>query len=178
MRCIIVLALCLAVTGCARKPAGPPPAIDPPAVCVSKPQCDAMWSEAMVQAQNLSGMRIQTATDSFLQTYNPVQIGQLGAMARKMPQANGSTVIEATFTCQFCGNLAYSAVNLFTANVKRAGAGFGPVEAGPAAALAPSSSTVQPLGKKAWQDQQIKKLQESDVSYEEYQIRYKKIMGE
>lgn len=34
------------------------------------------------------------------------------------------------------------------------------------------------LDKKAWQDQQLKKLQESDVSYEEYQVRYKKIMGE
>jgi hypothetical protein len=32
--------------------------------------------------------------------------------------------------------------------------------------------------KKTWQDQQLKKLQESDVSYEEYQLRYKKIMGE
>lgn len=49
----------------------------------------------------------------------------------------------------------------------------------PSASVAPSSSSpAQPLDKKAWQDQQIQKLQESDVSYEEYQVRYKKVMGE
>lgn len=180
MRCITVLAFCLAVTGCAQKPAAPPPKIDPPAVCTSKPQCDAMWAEAMVQAQNLSGMRIQTATESFFQTFNPGNIGVMGAMVRKMPQPNGSTAIEATFSCRFCGNLAYDAVNLFTANVKRAGANFGPVDAAPAnQALSPSgTSTAKPLDKKAWQDQQLKKLQDSDVSYEEYQVRYKRIMAE
>ncbi len=34
------------------------------------------------------------------------------------------------------------------------------------------------LDKKTWQDQQIQKLQDSDISYEEYQARYRKIMGE
>lgn len=42
----------------------------------------------------------------------------------------------------------------------------------------PATVTSADLDKKAWQDQQIKKLQESDVSYEDYQVRYKKIMGE
>jgi hypothetical protein len=34
------------------------------------------------------------------------------------------------------------------------------------------------LDREAWQNQQIKKLQDSDVSYEEYQAKYRKIMGE
>lgn len=175
MRCLIAFTIFAAITGCAQKPAGPPPKIESPAICFSKPQCDAMWSEAMTQAQNLSGMRIQTATDTFLQTFNPVGFGRMSATARKMPQPNGSTAIEATFSCRTCGNLAYDAVNLFTANVKAAGSSFGPVNAG-VAAPAPVSGPA--LDKKAWQDQQLKKLQESDVSYEEYQVRYKKIMGE
>ena len=187
MRCITVLALCIAVAGCAQKPAGPPPKVDSPAACYSKPQCDAMWAEAMVQAQNLSGMRIQTATDSFLQTFNPTDFRRMGAMARKMPQANGSTVIEASFNCRACGNLAYAAVNLFTTKVKLAGVSFGPVEiqgatpagGAPVAPYVPAAPAAQqPLDKQAWQSQQLKKLQDSNVSYEEYQRRYREITGE
>jgi hypothetical protein len=51
------------------------------------------------------------------------------------------------------------------------------------AATAPSTPILQSHGapaldKKAWQDQQIQKLQDSDVSYEEYQVRYRKIMDQ
>lgn len=180
MRLAITVIAFLALSGCNSQPAGPPPTVDRPAACYSKPQCDAMWAESLVQVQNISGMRIQTATDSFVQTFNPIDYGRMSAMARKVPQPDGSTVIEATFTCSVCGNLAYQAVNLFTANVKRSGSSFGPVDMQSAAggAAPASGASAQTLDKEAWQAQQIKKLQEANVSYEEYQKRYREIMGE
>lgn len=184
MRCILAFAVLSLLAGCSQQPVGPPPKIDPPAVCSTKAQCDAMWAEAMVQAQNLSGMRIQTATDSFLQTYNPTDFGRMSAMARKVPQPDGTTVIEAVFSCRYCGNLAYDAVNLFTSSVKLAGRGFG--------ATTPAKSSVsdtqhsshseslpsEPLSQKEYQDIQIEKLMQENVSYEEYQRRYKAIMAQ
>ena len=113
-----------AVSGCAVQPPEPPPDIDPMAVCYSKPQCDAMWSEAMVQIQSLSGMRLQTATDTYIQTFNATGFGRLSAVARKIPKPDGSTVIDAGFSCGYCGNLSYQALNLFTGSVKFAGQGF------------------------------------------------------
>lgn len=181
MRCILAFAVLSLLAGCSQQPVGPPPKIDPPAVCSTKAQCDAMWAEAMVQAQNLSGMRIQTATDSFLQTFNPTDFGRMGAMARKVPQPDGTTVIEASFTCGYCGNLAYDAVNLFTSSVKLAGSGFGPPR--PTKSVSPAdlpagTAPNQPLSRKEYQDTQIEKLMQENVSYEEYQRRYKAIMAQ
>ena len=45
-------------------------------------------------------------------------------------------------------------------------------------AASSSPASTQPLDKQAWQALQLKKLQDSNASYEEYQVRYKKIMGE
>ena len=143
MRCLTLVALCTAVSGCVVRPPEPPPAIDPMAVCYSKPQCDAMWSEAIVQLQSLSGMRLQTATESYIQTYNATGYDRLSAVARKIPKPDGSTVIDAGFSCGYCGNLSYRALNLFTGSVKFAGQGFpvpGQESSAPQAAPTPSHS--------------------------------------
>lgn len=136
MRIMLLLPL-LALGGCHARPPQPPPAIDPAAVCYSKPQCDAMWSEAIVQLQNLSGMRLQTATESYIQTYNATDFNRLTASARKVPRPDGSTVIDAEFSCRFCGNLTYEALNLFTGSVKYAGQGFA-TPSQPAAVASPA----------------------------------------
>lgn len=127
-RIIASIVLTAAVSGCASAPVGPPPSLEPAATCSSEAQCDAMWSEALVQAQNLSGMRLQTATDMFAQTYRSAGPGTLSATIRKVPEPGGTTVFEAEFSCTYsCGHLPYQAVNLFTKSLKRAGAGFEPV---------------------------------------------------
>lgn len=136
MRTITALLLPLTLAGCVVQPPEPPPAIDPMAVCYSKPQCDAMWSEAIVQIQNLSGMRLQTATETYIQTYNAVDFNRLSAVARKIPRPDGSTVIDASFSCNYCGNLSYKALNMFTGSVKYAGQGFA-IPDQPAAAAVP-----------------------------------------
>lgn len=169
MRILITLSLAAALAGCAA-PAhrGPPLAIDPPAVCTSDRQCDAMWAEALIQAPAISGMRIQTATDSYLQTFNPVDFDRLGATARRLPLADGTTAIEATFVCKYqCGDLATQAVNLFTQKVKAAGAAF-QAKPDPGA----------PMTKQAYRDMQIKQLEQQNLPYEQYQERYRQIMAE
>ena len=103
----------------------PEPAPYTPPVCYSAPQCDAMWSEALIQLQNISGTRIQTATESFAQTYNSVGSARLTGWTRKTPRPDGSTVIESQFDCgSYCGRLAYDARNLFASSVRGAGEGF------------------------------------------------------
>ena len=92
--------------------------------CYSKPQCDAMWSEATSQIQSLSRMRLQIASDTYLQTYNPTGFGRMGAEARKIPRPDGSTVIQAKFVCDYCGDLPADALQLFTLSVREAGNGF------------------------------------------------------
>jgi hypothetical protein len=118
------LLLIATLSGCATAPAGPPPEIKPVATCSSKPQCDAMWTEALVQVQNLSGMRLQLATENFAQTYRAVGPGRMSANIKKVPMANGRTAFEAEFVCGSCGYLPYSAVNLFTTNLNLVGSRF------------------------------------------------------
>ena len=177
MRAIPVIALSLALAGCvAPQPKRPPPPIAPAPVCYSDEQCDAMWTEAMVQAQNLSGMRIQTATDSFLQTYNPTSFDRMGAMVRRMPNPDGSTTIEATFTCRYdCNNLNFEARNLFSASVKAVGARFGSVAPMPVQQAAPVSQQAPQVQQGLTKEQQLEQLNRQGLSYEEYQRRYKAI---
>lgn len=162
----------LAISGCAQQPAGPPPTISPAPVCSSAAQCDAMWSEALVQIQNISGMRIQTATDSFVQTFNPINYGRMGAMARKVPKPDGTTTIEAQFTCTYCGNLPYDSLNLFIANVNAAGTPF----AGKAQASSKSQEASTPEAKS--KERQVYELQQRNLPYEQYQQEYRRIMGQ
>lgn len=176
MRALIAIPLFALLSGCATPtPPGPPITIDPPAKCSSERQCDAMWAEAMVQAPIISGMKIQTATDSFMQTYNPTGFDRLGATVRRMPLPDGTTAIEATFSCRYnCGDLAARAVNLFTAKVKAAGIPFATHQ--PASTSGTFKS--EPLSESAYKEQQIRELTRQNLPYEEYQKRYRQIMGE
>lgn len=131
MRKFITIALLAAVLGgCASTPQEPAPPIQTPAKCFSKEQCDAMWSEALVQLQNLSGMKLQVATDSFAQTYNGRGAGRMTASAQRIPIPGGGAVIGASFHCRYnCDHLNVAAVNLFGSRLKVVGARFGlPVE--------------------------------------------------
>lgn len=121
---IASLLLIATLSGCATTPSGPPPAIKPIATCLSKPQCDAMWSEALVQVQQISGMRLQVATETFAQTFERIGPNRMSAYVKKVPLANGRTAFEAEFVCGGCGYLPYDAVNLFTTNLNVVGYRF------------------------------------------------------
>lgn len=176
MRAAIPLIAFTLLAGCAQQNLGPAPAMTDAPICYSKEQCDAMWAEALASAPLIGGMRVQTATDVYLQTYNPTSFGLMGATARKMPKPGGGTAIESRFVCYFnCGHDAIKAVNLFNERVSKAGSGFG----GPApqnAAAAPESAPGQ-LSKEQWRAQQLEQLKsERGLSYEEYRRRYNQIM--
>jgi hypothetical protein len=83
-----------------------------------------MWSEAAVEIQNVSRMRLQIANDTYMQTFNPVSFGGLAGEARKIPQPDGSTIIQASFACRYCGDLPDSALKLFNLSVQNSGRGF------------------------------------------------------
>lgn len=92
--------------------------------CYSRPQCDAMWSEATSRIQTLTGMRLQVATDTYLNTYN-ASPGKITGEVRKIPRPDGTTIIQASFDCNYCSDgLASQARDLFTVYVKAAGEGF------------------------------------------------------
>ncbi|MEX0293845.1 hypothetical protein AAH995_10890 [Pseudomonas putida] len=78
----------------------------------------------MIQVQNLSGMRLQTATETYIQTFNATEFNRMTAAARRLPKPDGSTVIDAGFRCDYCGNQVFQAYNLFVMSVKAAGSGF------------------------------------------------------
>lgn len=171
----LLLLAATALSGCATQPVEPPPKILPVPTCSSKEQCDAMWTKAIEEVQKLSGMKAQIATDSFVQTFNGTG-SRLTGSAKRVPQPDGTTAIEANFSCRFtCGNLPYSALNLFIVNVNSAGAGFKnskPDDRDSSAVAAP------PMTKEAYQKAQIQKLTDLNLPYAEYQKRYKQIMSE
>lgn len=174
----LILATVAILSGCAaQKPQGPMPTLDPPPVCYSDRQCEAMWSEAVIQASQIGGMRVQAVTDTYLQTYNPTGYGRLGAKVRKMPRPDGGTAIESRFECYYpCGDVAYKAVNQFTAKVKAAGEGFGPTSA-PAAPTTATPGNPAPSGP-ANKEALLHQLRQESLPYEEYQRRYRQIMAE
>lgn len=123
-----VLLLSVVFAGCASPPPIPPkpepaPVVvtEPAPVCFGKQQCEAMWINAHEQLQSITGMRIQTATDSVLQTYGPLRAGQLGGMATKYPVGEDKYEIRVRFACRYagpsCENFKASATNLFNAMV-------------------------------------------------------------
>lgn len=178
MRLPIAASILALVSGCAGvAKQGPMPALDPPPICYTETQCEAMWSEAIVQASLVGGMRIQTATESFLQTYKATDYDRLGAQVRKMPRPGGGTAIESRFECYYpCGDLAYKAVNLFTAKVKAAGEAFGPTGDNPAPPI--PTQTNPAASSQASKAQQLEDLKRQNLPYEEYQKRYRQITGE
>lgn len=121
---IASLLLIATLSGCAVTPSGPPPEIKPIATCSSQAQCDAMWSEALVQVQQISGMRLQVATESYAQTFERIGPNRMSAYVKKVPQASGRTAFEAEFVCSGCGYLPYDAVNLFTTNLNVVGSRY------------------------------------------------------
>lgn len=121
---------CAVLAGCGSpaplppKPIPEPVAITQPTpVCVGKQQCEAMWINAHEQLQMITGMRIQTATDSVLQTFGPARGAQLGGMATKYPIGDDRHEIRVRFVCggvvlrQDCDGLKASATNLFNVMV-------------------------------------------------------------
>ncbi len=90
------LASCLALAGCAS--AAPQAASPPrPVTCKAGPDCDAKWSRALAWVTSNSGYKLQTQTDSVVQTMGPITDSPRPAYT-VTKLATGPGTFEITFT--------------------------------------------------------------------------------
>jgi hypothetical protein len=85
----------LAMGGCASKQ----PA-DATLSCQNQKDCAAKWSRALVWVARRSAWRIQTQSDSVIQTFGPVDVdARTGYTVTKTTNLDGSGVIEFSAAC-------------------------------------------------------------------------------
>lgn len=70
--------------------------------CLSELECRKAFQLAQVYVSTKSDMKIQLATDTIIETYNPTERNRMGAKVIKMPGAGQSAEILFTITCREC----------------------------------------------------------------------------
>lgn len=68
--------------------------------CGDKLQCDKAFSLTQIFIATNSDMKIQLATDTLIETYNPNKEGAMGAMAMKLPLEGSAAEIRLLVTCR------------------------------------------------------------------------------
>lgn len=69
-------------------------------VCLSERQCEGMWAAARNWVTSTCGMKIQSITESFIETYNDVGgTGRLACRVTKDPRPEGGYVFTVTTGC-------------------------------------------------------------------------------
>jgi hypothetical protein len=94
-RVIGILAICTVLPGCM---SGPPIDVGAAPTCSSEAQCTVMWAQARTFVLAHAGMKIQTYTADFLQTFNSTDTS-IAATVNKEPDQGGVYRIAATFGC-------------------------------------------------------------------------------
>jgi hypothetical protein len=130
MRKFLTLITLLIVTGCELAPLTPDQLATMHAnipKCSDQRQCEAMWSAARNWVTSSCGMKIQTITDSFIETYGP--IGALTAACRvtKDPEPTGGYSFHVAVSCEGGSCARTQTVNLvagFQSSVRTAGDAF------------------------------------------------------
>jgi len=87
----------LALTGCASTPPRPIE-IGPTPTCSTETDCAAKWSAARTYVLQHAGMKIQTYSTDFLETYNSTD-WSVAAQVNKQPLPGGGYAIVARFGC-------------------------------------------------------------------------------
>lgn len=67
--------------------------------CNGKEQCDRYFRVASDFAMEHATMKIQTATENYVATFNPISDGQVGITARRMLGTAGSETIKLDINC-------------------------------------------------------------------------------
>lgn len=68
--------------------------------CPDKPACDKAFSLTQIYLNQTADMKIQVATDTIVETYNPTEDGKLGLKAIRIPGKGTSAAITLTATCK------------------------------------------------------------------------------
>lgn len=124
---VSVLLLSAVLVGCVTQPQSPPKPREPIVVgptpeCSSKDECDAMWLRAIESLQLATGMKIQTMSDMYLQTYTSRRVPEVSGSAQKVPLGDGRYAIRASFVSRYGSqDLTDSMLALFNLQVTNAG---------------------------------------------------------
>lgn len=70
--------------------------------CASDAECRKAFALAQIFVSTKTDMKIQLATDTIIETYNPTEAGKMGAKVIKTPGAGQSAEIVLTVTCREC----------------------------------------------------------------------------
>lgn len=71
-----------------------------PLTCATKQQCDLYWQRAQAYINQHSAFKIQTATDTVLATYGPIDSStNLTYNLTKIPKADGTATIDVNLSC-------------------------------------------------------------------------------
>ncbi len=103
MKWYLPLLLTAALSACVTTPTAPQEDIDDgirPLLCKGAEQCSVYWRRAQVWVARNSAMKIQTATDAMIETFNPQpNTQQRGYRVLRMPQEDGAERIMISSGC-------------------------------------------------------------------------------
>lgn len=68
--------------------------------CNDKASCDKVFSLAQIYINSMASQKIQVATDTIIETYNPTEYGNIGMGAVKIPGKGSSAIIRLSVTCK------------------------------------------------------------------------------
>jgi hypothetical protein len=80
-------------------------AADARIACNVKSTCGKVFALAQIYIATETDQKIQVVTDSVIQTYNPTEIGHVGASIIKMPQRGDNALVSLSLGCK-SGDLA------------------------------------------------------------------------
>jgi hypothetical protein len=96
--------------------------------CDDKTSCDKAFSLTQIYVNSMASQKIQVATDTIVETYNPTENGNIGMKAVKIPGKGSSAVIRLTVMCKIddsgiydklCGSKKLDIYNGFRPFVKK-----------------------------------------------------------
>lgn len=68
--------------------------------CNDKASCDKAFSLTQIYINSKASQKIQVATDTIVETYNPTENGNIGMSAVKIPGKGSSAIIRLSVTCK------------------------------------------------------------------------------
>ena len=77
--------------------------------CKSKEECNKMFRIASDVVTEFSDMKIQTATENYIATFNPTRLGMIGMTARRTLALSEGEEIKLSISCnrQYYASIAY-----------------------------------------------------------------------
>ena len=73
--------------------------------CKDKDQCDRMFRVASDVVMEMADMKVQTATQNYVATYNPLDYGRIGMTARRTLSSGTEEVIKLDVNCRGIGGV-------------------------------------------------------------------------